>query len=373
MTQVPCGCGQPYPMRFSSTLRIHSLAASLAWLVLTVPAPADTFVLKNGTKLDGVILHEDATTYTLEVKITKSIKDERKIAKADVVTIEREEPGKAAFAALRNLIPTPDALTAAEYAPKIRLVEKFLRDHPTSSQAKEAQAILATLQSEAQLIGAGALKLNGMIVATAEYQSNQYNLDAVVQAAKIRKLVRESKTLQALRAFTEMGKDFRNTTAYTDLIPLMQQVITAYMDETGQALDTFEARNKAHQLGLERMPTMDRRSTEAAIQQENAAIEAQFTRETTAQTGWVTVYPLFKPSLDATMIFAKQELARLAAAKSAPAVDGGKTFREALALIQGHGAPASITAAITAAKTALLPQRYLAILEAAAAAGGATR
>ena len=355
-------------MIFSSNLRFQALAASLAWLTLTGAAPADTFVLKDGTKLDGVVLHEDATTYSLEIKITKSIKDERQIAKADVVKIERADPGQVAFAALRNLTPTPDALTAEEYAFKMRLVEKFLRDYPTSSNVKDAKAILATLQSEAQAIGAGTIKLNGMIIVAAEYKSNQYDLDAVVQAAKIRKLVKESKTLEALRAFAEMDKDFRNTTAYTELVPLMQQVITAYLAEVGQSLATHEARTKARNLGLERMSTMDRRISETAILQENAAIDAQFKRETAAQTGWVSVYPFFKPSLDATLAFAKQELTRLAATKSAPPVDGGKIFRDAMVLIQGHGDPAKITAAISAAKTALVPPRYLTILESAGAA-----
>ena len=371
MTQVARGGCPPYPMLFSSNTRRLSLAASLGWLGLTIPAPADTFVLKGGTKLDGVILHEDATTYTLEVKITKGIKDERQIPKADVLKIEREDPSQAAFAALRNLTPTPDVLSAEEYTPKIRRVKNFLRDYPTSSRVADAKKILETLQSEAQEIGAGAIKLNGKIVADAQYKSNQYELDAVARAAKIRKRVMESKTLQALRAFSEMDKDFRNTSAYAGLVPRMQQVIASYIDEVGQSLATLDARLKVRTLGLERMSTMDRRSTETAIRQENAAIEAQFKKETDAKIGWVTVDPFFKPSMDATLAFAKLELTRLAATKSAPAVDGGKSFRDALALIQSHGDPAKVAPAITAAKTALVPPRYLTILEAAAA--GTTR
>jgi len=344
-------------------MRFQVLAASLTWLTLTLAAPADTFVLKDGSKLDGVILHEDATTYSLEVQITQSIKDERKITKADVVKVEREDPSQAAFAALCHVTPTPDALRAAEYAPKMRLVEEFLRDYPTSSHVKAAEAILATLQSEARAVGAGAIKINRLIVAAADYKANQYELDAVLRAAKIRQWVKESMMLAALRAFAEMDKDFRNTTAYTELVPWMQQVIPAYLEEVSQSLATLETRTKERNLGLERMAPIDRRSTETAIQQENAAIEAQFKRETAAQTGWVTVDPFFKPALDATLAFAKQELARLAATKSAPQVDGGKIFREAWILIQGHSEPAKVIQAITAAKAALVPPRYLTLLE----------
>ena len=348
-------------------MQLPSLSVSLGLLAFTFPAAADTFVLKNGSKVEGVILHEDATTYTLEVMVTKSIKDERAVAKADVVKIEREDPGQKTFAAIGALTPTPDALTAEEYAQMIRKTEKFLRDYPTSLKSKAAMAILATLKVEANEVLAGGIKLNGKIIPSEERAANRYAIDALVQKAKILRLVNESNSLQALRAFSEMNKDFRNTTAYSELVPLMQQVITSYMQEIGQSLATLEARIKEQNVGLERMSTVDRHSTETAIQQQNAAIEAQFKKESDAKTGWVTVYPLFKPSLEATLTFAKQELVRLAATKSTPVVDGGRIFRDTLALIQSHGDPAKVAPEIKAARTAMVPQRYIAILEAAAA------
>ncbi len=138
------------------------------------------------------------------------------------------------------------------------------------------------------------------------------------------------------------------------------------MGEVGQSLASFEARVKERNVGLDRMPLADRRLTENAIREETAELEARFKKEKDAKLDWVTIHPFFKPSLEDTMTFAKQELARLSAVKNEPVVDGGKAFRDAMTLVQSKADAAEITAAIAAAKTAMVPERYLAMLEAGA-------
>lgn len=346
------------------------LTATLALLVLTFSAVADTFIMKDGSKLDATILHEDATTYRLEINFSKGIKDERVVKKEDVVKIERVLPDQVAFAVISTLTPTPDLLTAEDYGKRIRAVEKFLNDYRMTAKSKDAQGILATLKGEANEVLAGGIKLNGKIVPATERVTNTYDIDARIQEAKIRRLVNAPQLLQALRAFSEFGNDFRNTKSFHDLVPLMAQVITSYMEEIGQSLATFDARVKERKVGLERMPTADRRITENAIRDELAELEARYKKEKDARLGWVTTHPFFKPSLEETMAFARQELARLAAVKGTAVVDGGRAFREAMALIQAKAKSTEIATAISAAKNAMLPQRYLDILEAAAPASG---
>ena len=329
--------------------------------------------MKDGSKLEGSILREDTTTYTLVVQVTKTIKDERVIAKADVRTIERESPSQSALAAIRKLTPAPDLLTAEEYEPKMRLVEKYLAAHRLTSTTKEAQAILDTLKAEANEILAGGIKLQGKIIPGAARRTNAYDIDARIQEAKLRQFVKDSRNLQALRAFGEFSNDFHNTAAYNEVVPLISQVITAYLAETANALATFDGRVKERNLGLERMVPADRRSTENAIREQTAELEAQFKKEKDAKLVWVTPHPFSRASLEDTLTSCKQELARLAAEKQAPVVDGGKAYREAMGLIQGQGEAAEIKTAIAAAKAAMVPARYLAILEAAAAGGKPTR
>lgn len=349
-------------------MKTRHLAHTCLFLGLSATLSADTFQLKDGSTLEGRILREDATSYVLEVQVTKSIKDERTIAKADVRSIEREQPDLKAFEAIQPLLPTPDLLTADEYAQRIRAVEKFLSDHRGSSRSKVAKEMLAKLKSEANEILAGGIKMNGKIVPPAEYRANAYEIDARVQEARIRSLIKGGNLLPALRSFNDMSRDFRNTTAHQEILPLVTQAINSYLAEVGQTLAGFDARMRERQVGLERMSSADRASTEAAIKEETAELETRLKAEKEAKIGWVTTSPYLKASLDETMTYGKQELNRLSALKSAPFVDGGKAYRDALQLIKSGGDKTAVATAITAAKGAQIPQKYIAELEAAAAA-----
>ena len=347
-------------------MNFYPITAPVCLLSLIVSAAAEVFVMKDGTKLEGSILREDATSYVIEVKVTKSIKGERVIAKANVEKIERVPPDKLAFAVIEKLTPTPDLLTLDAYAKRIRAVEQFLANHRLSAKLKDAKEILATLKAEANEILAGGIKLNGKIIPAAEYQAKAYDIDARIQEANLRKFASDLKYLQTLRTFTKFERNFRNTASYRALVPLMNQVMTSHIAEANQLLSTYEAHEQERKVGLERMPRAERRATENAIREENAALEAQFTKEKDARLGWVSIHPFCKSALDETLAFGQQEIARLATVRDEPVVDGGKLFRDAMSLIRNKGESAEIAAAITAAKTAMLPARYIAILEAAA-------
>ncbi len=339
-----------------------------AWLLaLPFRAQADTFFLKDGSTVEGSIVREDESSYVVDVQVTKSIKDERILAKADVTKVQRQKPDLIAFPAIAELVPAPDSLTADQYAARIRAVEKFLSEHRGSSKTPDAREILATLKAEANEILAGGIKLNGKIVPPSEYRANAYEFDARAKEAEIRALIKEARYLAALRAFSEFDRDFRSTVPRAALAPLITQVMNTYLAEISQLLVSYEARLKQRQSGLEQMNLADRRRTETAIAEETAGLAARFKAEKEAKTGWVTTHPFFKPSLDETMTFGKQEIARLAAGGGVSAIDGGKAYRDALQKIQSGADKAAVTAAISDARTAMVPANYIAVLEAAAA------
>ena len=338
---------------------------ALCLLAVALPCAADTFLLKDGTTLNGAIISQAGDSYTLDVQVTKSIKDERKIAKSEVVKITREQPGEAAFEPIAKMLPTPDLLTAAEYAAKILIVEQFLKEHSRSKRLSDAKAILATLKSEHDAVVAGGIKFNAKILSAAEYQANAYDFDARVQETKIRSLVNASQFLQALRGFAEFERDYRNTISCAALNSLIRQVIQAQVSEAKQSLQTLDARTKERVSGIQRMALADRKNTEAAIKEEDAQIEARYKAEKDAKQNWVTTSPFHKASLSDTVKFGEEELARINKAQAAPKVDGGQAYRDAWTAVHGGNA-AAVAAALAAAKTATVPARYLAPLETAA-------
>lgn len=347
-------------------MKTNLALAALCLLSLTLPSHAETFTLKDGTNLEAKVISEEGDTYVLEVQITKSIKDERRVAKADVVKRTAEQPDLKAFEAIAKLVPTADLLSADDYPLQIAAVEKFLKDHRGSSKTKEAKAILETLKSEATQLADGGVKFNGKIVTPAEYKANAYDLDARVEEAKIRRLVNDSQFLAALRAFAEFDRDYRTTLSYGALAPLIRQVVQNQVAEAKQSLLTLDARVKARDVGLQQMNSEDRKVTESAIKEENDQLAALFKAEKDAKQNWVTTSPFNKASLEATVTFGEPEQARLAAVKTTLGVDGGKCYRDLYNAVRNGSSAAVITVALTAAKTALVPARYLAPLEAEA-------
>ncbi len=351
-------------------MKFYFNSAFLWFGLLTLPGLADTLLMKDGTELIGNIIKQDSTSYVVEIQFAKGIKDERVIAKADVVSIVKEKPDVAAFAAIAELFPLPDALTAAQYDQRIHAVEKFLTEHRGSSKSKVAKEMLVMLKSEANEILAGAVKLDGKIIPPVEYHANAYDIDARIGAASIRRLIDDARYLEALRDFLKFERDFRNTAAYDGLVPMIKQVIGIYIAGINQSLSTFDERVKDRQVGLEQMPLADRNQTINAIEQETMALENRFQAQKAAKIGWVSPHPFHKLSLVETLAYGKRELARLETAKKTAVGDGGKAYRDALLLIQEGGNKAAVTTAISAAKSAGVSLRYIDKLQDAAKAAG---
>ncbi len=339
---------------------------ALVLSLLALPASADTFTLKDGSTLEGVIVKEEGDSYVLEVQVTKSIKDERTIAKSEVVKIGRELPDLKAFEVIAKLSPAPDLMTEDDYVASIAAVQKFLKEHRASAKTKDAKAILETLKSEANEVSNGGIKLNGKMVSPEEYKANAYELDARVQEAKIRQLIEQAQFLPALLVFADFDRDFRSTLAYGALAPLVRQVIQSYTAEARQSLSTLDARLKVRAVGFERMDPEARKDTERAVEEQTNAIEARYKAEKDGKQAWVTTSPFHKASFEDTVRFGDLEIARLAAVKTELGVDGGRAYRELWIAVHRGGNAASVTSALAAAKTANVPVRYLAPLEAAA-------
>lgn len=341
-----------------------------AALIAAVPAPAlaDTFTLKDGSVVEGSVLSETAEAYVLQVQITKTIKDDRTLLKADVTKVVREKLDFTAFEALLKRLPAPDFSTVSDYKERIAAFEKFIKTYPASAKFSEAKKIIAALQAEETQVAAGAIKVNAFILPKAEYLANAYEFDARALAAKIRVSLMRNDIRGALLGFSEMGREFPNTSAYTALLPSMTKLIRDYITDAQELATTLEARVKERTTGLERMPMAERKNTEAAIQEEDTAAERRYLTEKAALIRWPTLAPFHADSLADTIAFGQVEMARLSALPATPSRDGGKLYREAVSASAGGADAPARTAALAAAKAAGVPDRYLAPLAASATA-----
>lgn len=332
-------------------------------------AAADTVVLKNGTKYEGKILKENPDSYLVEVMVTKSIKEERTIAKSEVDRIEREKLDEKAFLELAKLTPAPDLLPAEDYRARLELCYKFSKTYPNSPQAAKARAITGELEKESDVIAQGGVKLGGKLVTAAERQGNKVEINARILESSIRSHAKASEWVLALRDFATLESGYPTTAPYRDVIPLVRQVIQQYAAQLNESAAGLPKRLADRKVGLERMSSEDRNASTRAIAEQDEAAAAKLASEKAAGIKWTTPDAFNKASLDEAIRYCDQELKRLDSLKTDDKQDAGKAWRDAWTAIQGSDAKAVVTA-ISDARAARLSQELVTELETLAKKAG---
>ncbi len=325
---------------------------------------ADSLTLKDGSVLEGSVLSETEEAYIVEIQVTKSIKDERTIPKSEVAKVTREQPDHKAFEAISKLGSAPDFSTNEEYTARIAAFEKFIAAFPESLKVYDAKKAIETLKSEATQIEAGGTKYNGLIISKEDYLANAYELDSLAMAEKIRASIAKNDVKSALRSFAEFDRDFAASDAHASLVPTITSLMKAYLAELTQHRNTLESRIKEREVGLDQMALADRKITEAAVMEEDAAFERLYQSEKAAKIGWLTTSPFHLASLNEVSQLATKEIARLSVRPTIASAGGDRAYREAYAVIHSSAEVPAKEAALAAAKAAGISARYLAPLEA---------
>jgi hypothetical protein len=147
----------------------------------------------------------------------------------------------------------------------------------------------------------------------------------------------------------------------------MRQVFRAHVSELDDMLTTLDARIREREIGLQRMSAVARRDAELAIADEAAQLEAINKAEKDAKTAWLLVDPFLRKSIEEGLSHAREEEAKFAAVVTQKAAEGGRIFRDALRLVHSSDKNSpSIAAALEMVKAAMLPERYMALLQAEA-------
>lgn len=335
-------------------------AALLAGLICS--AAADTLHLKNGTTYEGKILSETTESYVVEVMVTRSIKEEKTIAKAEVAKIEREKLDEKAFIEIAAMSPTPDLLEPGEYQIRLQTCYKFVKAYPSSPLAEKARAITGELEKELDLISQGGVKLGGKVISAAERQSNKVEISARALEVSIRNHAKRGEWVPALRDFTKLEADYSTTAPFKDVLPTVKQVISQYHSQLVESAAGLDKRLADRKIGLERMASQDRNASERAIAEQNAAVEKQFADEKKAGVKWTTPDLFNKSTLDEATRFSDQELKRLEALRIDPKLDAGKAWRDAWSAVHGTD-PKAVTPALADARSAKVPTALVTELE----------
>lgn len=326
-------------------------------------ALADSFELKDGTKFEGTILREEGSDYIIQVQVTKSIKDERRIPKADVVSQVAEKKDETAFPEIAKLIPAPDLLDAAGYDARIRKVEAFIKEFPQSPKNVEVRKIHDTLETERAVITEGGIKFEGKMVSAAERAPKAYALDASILASSLKAAVEAGDVLTALRTWSKLETNFAGSTAYRENIPFIVKVMRAHLGNVTTTLNGLDARVKARASGLAGMNGNDRTRSEQAIQEEQDAYLARVAREKADGIKWMSLDPYVKVPLEETKRMLDSEIRRLTNLDPGNLRNTEEAYEEAYATVtKPEATPQEIQTALSKARSANLPAAYVELL-----------
>jgi hypothetical protein len=345
---------------------------TLLFLLAIASAAADSLELKDGTKLEGTILREEGDDYIVQVQVTKSIKDERRIPKADVVKQTAEKKDETAFVELAKLVPAPDLLGEPAYAARIAKVAAFLKAFPDSPKKSAALKIHDELETERAAITAGGVKFEGKMISAAERAPRAYGLDATIQANTVRAAVEANDMLSALRGWSKLETDFSGSSAYRELIPFMVTAMKSHLANVNTTLAGLDARVKAREAGLAGMSGNDRARSQQAIQDEQNAYLAHVAKEKADGIKWLSLDPYVKAPLDETKRLLDNEIRRLTNLDLTYLRNAEQAYADAWAEVTRPGATRrEAEAAISKARGENVPQAYLDQLLAAAPAAEA--
>ena len=337
--------------------------------LLIATAAADTFELKDGTKLEGVILREEGSNYVLSVQITKSIKDEKVVAKSDVVKHIKERKDETEFEELAKLVPTPDLKSPESYASDIAKVEGFLKRYPASAKKTQAAKLLDTLGDEYALVKDGGVKLDGKMISASERAPNAYGLDAGILAKQFTTAAEKNDYLGALRAWSKLESGYPGSSAYRENIQTALKVLRAYQMLVNTTLAGFDARTKERASGLAAMNPGDRIRSEQAIKDQQDAYMARIEKEKAEGLKWLSLDPYVKLPLEETKRYLDSEIRRLENLDLTYVPKTQQVYEDTYKAVTKSGATKQeIDAALSKARSSSMPQQYLDLLIKAAPA-----
>jgi len=340
-------------------MKTYHLLPLLPFL-LAANASADSFELKDGTKFEGSILKEDGSDYIIQVQVTKTIKDERRIPKASVLKQTAEQKDETEFAELAKLVPAPDLQSEEVYAASVRKVEAFLKKYPNSPRKKDAQKIFDALETDLAAIKTGGVKFGGKIIPASERAPKAYGLDASIIASNMKKAGDRGELIGALREWTKLETQFPGSSAYKENVPYAVSLMKAQLANVTSTLSGLDARVKARQSGLAGMDQSNRVRSEQAIADETNEYLARVDREKSEGIKWFSLDPYAKVQLDEAKRYLESESRRLGNLDLTYLPKTEEVYEEAYQAVTKTGATKQeIDAALSKARGVSLPQPYI--------------
>ncbi|MDP0492637.1 MAG: PTPDL family protein [Verrucomicrobiota bacterium JB023] len=287
----------------------------LLLLGLALPAHADIFTLKDGSKLDATIVSKTLDEYTLEVNVTSSIKEIRTIKRSEVVDHKIVSESDTEFEAIKDLAPAPPFLPTEGYEARIKTLKDFTDKHGLSSAGVKAKRMLRELESELAVIEKGGLKTESGLITPEEREQNALTYDSQLYANEFKRLVSDRAYIPAIRAYDKLETKTFGSKAHRAAVPLYEKLVTTYADAIARELDQFDSKEEQRQRTLEGLSEANRKRAEEIEREREERFAELREKEEADNVSWPSVNINDADSLDEILGMLDDEPRRIDAVK----------------------------------------------------------
>ena len=273
---------------------------------------ADTITLKSGKVLEGKVLEDLGEEYLLEVQVTRSIKDRKKIKKSDVVSIEKTAEDAQPFEDLKGTLPTGDQMAAGDYRLLIEgKLKPFIEKFPKSEHLPEVKKMLSTLEGELKRVEAGDVKLEGKWIAASEWNSNAFDLDSLVLFNKMEMAAKGSSYRQALLIYDNLKDSYPASEGLVKARALASKILPAYQRIISGKVSSVKQRIAERERSIQGLPVRDRPRVEASHTAEKERYAAILAKAKEEKVRWIPAYDYDERSLTSIARVIKSEITAL--------------------------------------------------------------
>lgn len=289
--------------------------ALLALLCGTSSVKADILMLKNGTKVEGNIIEQNAQGVRMKYRLTPKIMDDKVFLLAEIAQVIKQRPEEVEVVELRKLMPTADLLKADQYEQIIQdRLRPFVNKYAATPEAKEVEGIIEKLQEEKTLVTNGQVKLEGRWLSLKESKGESFSIEAFRILSEMREKAAARDYVEALRAFDKFfaaRPGYIGSNYYVEAIPEALGILDKWIAVLDKLSSEFPQLDDARQKGLQKLKEPELSKTKNAIADEFNKWRAMADVMRNQRIRWVAPYKYDLSSIQAAQKEAVSERSRL--------------------------------------------------------------
>jgi hypothetical protein len=289
--------------------------ALLALLCGTSLVKADILMLKNGSKVEGSIIEQNAQGVRMKYRLTPKIMDDKVFPMADIAQVIKQRPEEVEVIELRKIMPTADLLKADQYELIIQdRLRPFVNKYASTPEAKEVEGIITKLQEEKTLVTNGQVKLEGRWLSLKESKGESFNIEAFRILSEMREKAAARDYVEALRAFDKFFSarpGYVGSGYYVEAIPEAMGILDKWISVLDKMSSEFPQLDQARKLGLTKLQEPDLSKTKNAIEDEFNKWRAMADAMRNQRIRWVAPYKYDLSTIQSAQKDAVTERSRL--------------------------------------------------------------